>query len=87
MFIASLVPAGAPAAPEPAVPDSDLHCFTKLINNKVYYAQSPIDKFSNPKKLPQIAVAADMLDTSIDVPERLTLVFFKGVMSKAKSGK
>ena len=48
------------------------------------YAQSAIDEFSDPKKLPQIAISVDMLDTGIDVPEVLNLVFFKKVMSKAK---
>ena len=27
-----------------------------------------IDEFSDPKKLPQIAISVDMLDTGIDVP-------------------
>ncbi len=40
--------------------------------------------FSDPDKLPQIAISVDMLDTGIDVPEILNLVFFKKVMSKAK---
>ena len=35
-------------------------------------------------KLPQIAISVDMLDTGIDVPEVVNLVFFKKVMSKAK---
>lgn len=48
------------------------------------YAQSAIDEFSEPNKLPQIAISVDMLDTGIDVPEVLNLVFFKKVMSKAK---
>ena len=48
------------------------------------YAQSAIDEFSDPKKLPQIAISVDMLDTGIDVPEVLNLVFFKKVLSKAK---
>lgn len=48
------------------------------------YAQSAIDEFSDPQKLPQIAISVDMLDTGIDVPEVLNLVFFKKVMSKAK---
>lgn len=34
--------------------------------------------------LPQIAISVDMLDTGIDVPEVVNLVFFKKVMSKAK---
>ena len=58
--------------------------FAKVIDNKINYAQSLIDEFSDPKKLPQIAISVDMLDTGIDVPEVLNLVFFKKVMSKAK---
>ena len=58
--------------------------FAKVIDNKINYAQSLIDDFSDPKKLPQIAISVDMLDTGIDVPECLNLVFFKKVMSKAK---
>ena len=58
--------------------------FAEVIDNKINYAQSLIDKFSDPKKLPQIAISVDMLDTGIDVPECLNLVFFKKVMSKAK---
>ena len=58
--------------------------FAKVIDNKINYAQSLIDDFSDPRKLPQIAISVDMLDTGIDVPECLNLVFFKKVMSKAK---
>ena len=58
--------------------------FAKVIDNKINYAQSLIDQFSDPQKLPQIAISVDMLDTGIDVPECLNLVFFKKVMSKAK---
>ena len=58
--------------------------FAKVIDNKINYAQSAIDEFSDAKKLPQIAISVDMLDTGIDVPEVLNLVFFKKVMSKAK---
>ena len=56
----------------------------RVIDNYMTYAQSAIDEFSDPKKLPQIAISVDMLDTGIDVPEVLNLVFFKKVMSKAK---
>ena len=58
--------------------------YTKVIDNYMTYAQSAIDEFSDPRKLPQIAISVDMLDTGIDVPEVLNLVFFKKVMSKAK---
>ena len=58
--------------------------WAKVIDNQMTYAQSAIDEFSEPEKLPQIAISVDMLDTGIDVPEVLNLVFFKKVMSKAK---
>lgn len=58
--------------------------WAKVIDNYMTYAQSAIDEFSDPQKLPQIAISVDMLDTGIDVPEVLNLVFFKKVMSKAK---
>jgi len=58
--------------------------FAKVIDNTINYAQSLIDEFSEPQKMPQIAISVDMLDTGIDVPEVLNLVFFKKVMSKAK---
>lgn len=58
--------------------------YAKVIDNYMTYAQSAIDEFSDPNKLPQVAISVDMLDTGIDVPEVLNLVFFKKVMSKAK---
>ncbi|MCI9514897.1 MAG: DEAD/DEAH box helicase family protein [Oscillospiraceae bacterium] len=61
-----------------------LHGYAKVIDNTVNYAQSAIDAFSEAGKLPQIAISVDMLDTGIDVPEVLNLVFFKKVMSRAK---
>ena len=63
----------------PHLPD-----YAKVIDNYMTYAQSAIDEFADPKKMPQIAISVDMLDTGIDVPEVLNLVFFKKVMSKAK---
>lgn len=63
---------------------SYLKDYAKVIDNYINYSQSAIDEFSNPKKLPQIAISVDMLDTGIDIPEVLNLVFFKKVMSKAK---
>lgn len=58
--------------------------YAMVIDNYTNYAQSAIDEFSDPNKMPQIAISVDMLDTGIDVPEVLNLVFFKKVMSKAK---
>ena len=58
--------------------------FAQVIDNRINYAQTLIDEFSEPNKLPQIAISVDMMDTGIDVPEVLNLVFFKKVMSYAK---
>ena len=62
----------------------ELSGFAKVIDNQINYAQSIIDEFSISNKLPQIAISVDMLDTGIDIPEILNLVFFKKVMSRAK---
>lgn len=58
--------------------------FAEIIDNYMTYAQNAIDEFSDPKKMPQIAISVDMLDTGIDIPEILNLVFFKKVLSKSK---
>ena len=58
--------------------------FCVLIDNQVTYAQDLIDKFEKRDTDPQIAVSVDMLDTGIDVPDVLNLVFFKPVKSRIK---
>lgn len=58
--------------------------FARVITHAVKYGQTLIDSFSVPAKQPQIAISVDMLDTGIDVPEVLNLVFFKAVRSKVK---
>lgn len=58
--------------------------FARVIDFQVEYAQSLIDDFSNPSKSPHIAISVDMLDTGIDIPEIVNLVFFKMVRSKTK---
>ena len=58
--------------------------YCRVIDNQTAYPQSVIDDFSDAKKYPQIAVSVDMLDTGVDVPEILNLVFFKKVFSRAK---
>ncbi len=58
--------------------------FCQLIDNRVNYAEDLIDRFTDPTKMPQIAVSVDMLDTGIDVPEVVNLVFFKKILSKIK---
>jgi type I restriction enzyme R subunit len=63
------------------------HCkgaFARQIDYSVDYVDSLIDDFSDAQKAPHIAVSVDMLDTGIDVPEVVNLVFFKIVRSKTK---
>ena len=59
--------------------------FARVITHQTKYAQNLIDTFSEKDKAdPQIAISVDMLDTGIDVPEVVNLVFFKAVRSKVK---
>jgi type I site-specific restriction endonuclease len=64
--------------------------FARVITYKEQYADSLIDEFKGDKtpldpNLPlTIAVSVDMLDTGIDVPEVVNLVFFKVVQSRVK---
>ena len=58
--------------------------FARVITYKTEYAQSLIDDFLVKDKAPHIAISVDMLDTGIDVPEIVNLVFFKIVRSKTK---
>lgn len=58
--------------------------FCVLIDYSVNYAQNLIERFDIRDKDPQIAVSVDMLDTGIDIPDALNLVFFKEVKSKIK---
>jgi type I restriction enzyme, R subunit len=59
--------------------------FARIITHKTgSYTQSLIDDFSKKAKDPHIAISVDMLDTGIDVPEIVNLVFFKQIRSKTK---
>ena len=58
--------------------------YCQLIDNYVNKADKLIRKFEQMDKNPQIAVSVDMLDTGVDVPSVLNLVFFKCVRSKIK---
>ncbi len=58
--------------------------FARVITHGNPYAQTLIDDFSVKDKVPHIAISVDMLDTGIDVPEVVNLVFFKMVRSKSK---
>ena len=56
----------------------------RVIDNQVKYAQSLIDEFADPGSDLRIAISVDMLDTGIDIPEIVNLVFFKPVRSSTK---
>ncbi|MFY8285045.1 DEAD/DEAH box helicase family protein [Pseudoalteromonas sp. SSMSWG5] len=64
--------------------------FARVITYKETYVDSLIDEFKGEKKpadpnIPlTIAVSVDMLDTGIDVPEVVNLMFFKVIKSKVK---
>ena len=58
--------------------------FCKLIDSHIVNNLSLIDNFGERDQLPQVAVSVDMMDTGIDVPDVLNLVFFKKVQSKIK---
>jgi len=58
--------------------------FCRKVDYSVKYVQSLIDDFSIKDKEPNIVASVDMLDTGIDVPEAVNLVFFKLVRSKTK---
>lgn len=51
------------------------------------YAQTIIDDFKQPEKEPHIAVSVDMMDTGIDVPECVNLVFSKRFGQRQSSGR
>ncbi len=54
------------------------------VTYKKEYKQTIIDNFKQAEKEPFVAVSVDMMDTGIDVPECVNLVFFKKVCSKTK---
>jgi type I restriction enzyme, R subunit len=56
----------------------------EIIHSGISHKDTLMDNFKNPNRNPQIAISVDMLDTGIDVPEILNLVFFKPVKSKTK---
>jgi len=58
--------------------------FAQAIYHNIKFVDDVIDNFKDKISYPQIAVSVDMLDTGIDVPEILNLVFFKKIKSKAK---
>lgn len=60
--------------------------FLRVIDNYETKAQDLLEKFSDPyrEQDPQIAVSVDMMDTGVDAPRVVNLVFFKLVRSASK---
>ncbi len=60
--------------------------YVKVITHSEPKAQEFIDRFCDEEKerLPQIAISVDMLDTGIDAPSCVNLVFYKPVRSFTK---
>lgn len=60
--------------------------FLRVIDNYESKAQDLLERFTDPfqEKNPQVAVSVDMLDTGIDAPRVVNLVFFKMVKSYVK---
>ena len=56
---------------------------TKVITHKSEYRGTLVEKFKK-QEMPRIAISVDMLDTGIDVPEVVNLVFMKPVQSPIK---
>jgi len=58
--------------------------FARVVTYRTEYAQTLIDEFSIRDRAPHIAISVDMLDTGIDIPEVVNLVFAKPVRSVTK---
>lgn len=58
--------------------------FCRVIDNQEPKAEQLIDDFKDPQNPLTIAISVDMLDTGIDVPEVVNLVFAKPVKSYVK---
>jgi type I restriction enzyme R subunit len=58
--------------------------FCRVIDNQVVRAEQLIDDFKNPDNDLTIAISVDMLDTGVDIPEVVNLVFAKPVKSYVK---
>jgi type I restriction enzyme R subunit len=56
---------------------------SRVITYQTKYAKGEIKKFKK-ENLPRIAISVDMLETGIDVPEAVNLVFMRPVQSRIK---
>jgi type I restriction enzyme R subunit len=58
--------------------------FARVFYEGIKHIAETIESFKTKEKYPQIAITVDMLDTGVDIPEIVNLVFFKKVQSKEK---
>ncbi len=58
--------------------------FARVIDNYEPKAEILIEDFTKKNSDPFIAISVDMLDTGVDIPEVVNLIFFKLVRSKTK---
>ena len=58
--------------------------FCQVIDTQISKNKTRQDNFAKKDSNPQIVVSVDMMDTGVDIPEIVNLVFFKRVMSRIK---
>lgn len=58
--------------------------FCQVIDNQVKKNKTRQDNFAKKDSNPHIVVSVDMMDTGVDIPEIVNLVFFKNVLSRIK---
>ncbi|MBR5565107.1 MAG: DEAD/DEAH box helicase family protein [Roseburia sp.] len=58
--------------------------FCQVIDNQIKKNKTRQENFAKKNSNPQIVVSVDMMDTGVDIPEIVNLVFFKRVLSRIK---
>lgn len=58
--------------------------FCQVIDTQINKNKTRQDNFAKKDSDPQIVVSVDMMDTGVDIPEIVNLVFFKRVLSRIK---
>lgn len=66
---------------EPNTPNEDDYCV--IIDNRITYNEKLQREFKSKQNI-RIVISVDMMDTGVDIPEVVNLVFFKKVLSKIK---
>lgn len=58
--------------------------FCQVIDNQIKKNKTRQDNFAKKDSNPNIVVSVDMMDTGVDIPEIVNLIFFKRVLSRIK---